>query len=138
MRRTMAAAAGLTLSMAMSPAWAQGAGRGLDILAAMDANGDGAVTRAEARAARETLFQRLDADDDGLVSQTEREAMRQGQRQGGGRGMGANADADGDGSISRAEFLNQRYRGFDRADTNADGTVSAEEIAALRSRLGGG
>jgi hypothetical protein len=112
-------------------------GRGGDLLAAMDANGDGAVTRAEAQAARETMFTRLDGDGDGYLSQAEREAMAHGQ--GAGRRMPrGNADANGDGRVSRSEFMGQPFRGFDMADANNDGVVTGDEMTALRGRRGGG
>ena len=44
------------------------------------------------------------------------------------------ADADGDGLISEAEFLATPAPGFDRADRNADGVLSAEELAAIQDR----
>ena len=110
-------------------------GRGGDLLAAMDANGDGAVTRAEAQAARESMFTRIDADRDGYISQAERTAMRE---QAARRAPRGNADANGDGRISHSEFMGQPFRGFDMADANNDGVVTSAEIAALRGRRGGG
>lgn len=47
-------------------------------------------------------------------------------------------DKDGDGALSREEappFLKQR---FDRVDANSDGKVTPAEVAAARSRQGGG
>lgn len=100
----------------------------------LDLNGDGAVTRAEARTARGAIFSRLDADSDGYLSAEERAAMQDGAM---ARGL-ANADSDNDGKLSRDEVMNQPFPGFDRLDGNRDGTVSAEEIAAIRARLNGG
>lgn len=112
-------------------------GRGGDLLAAMDADGDGAVTRAEAQAARETMFTRMDADGDGYLSQTERDAVAQGQ--GAGRRMRrGNPDSNGDGRVSRSVFMGRPFRGFNMADANNDGVVTSDEMAALRARRGGG
>ncbi|WP_306120747.1 MULTISPECIES: EF-hand domain-containing protein [unclassified Roseitalea] len=46
----------------------------------------------------------------------------------------AAADADDDGVLGPAEILNLRMRGFDRADTDGDGTISADEQAAALER----
>ncbi len=126
------------LCLAASPAMAQQrGGGGLDRLLAWDANGDGAITRAEAEAGRLAMFARLDADDDGYLSEAERAAMRQGQRQG-GRDRSAAADTDRDGRISRAEMNASPIRGFERIDANRDGVASADEIQAVRSRMNAG
>lgn len=120
----------VAISLAASaPAWAQR--NGADLLAAMDRNGDGEITRAEAQSAREAMFTRLDADRDGYLSETERSASRA------GRGMGR-ADTDGDGRISRAEAMAAPYRGFDLFDRDSDGVLSAAEIENARARRGGG
>lgn len=116
-----------------TPAMAQQA-RGAQMLAAMDVNGDGQLTRAEAEAGRAAMFARLDADHDGYLSTSERAALAQRPM---GRGL-ANADADGDGRISQAEFMGQPYRGFNRLDANRDGVVSTAEMQALRSDGNGG
>jgi Ca2+-binding EF-hand superfamily protein len=47
------------------------------------------------------------------------------------RGM-ARADADGDGRLSQAEFVAGRISRLSAVDTNADGTVTPEEMAAAR------
>lgn len=43
-------------------------------------------------------------------------------------------DADGDGRITRDELTGARRTGFARADANADGVLSAAEIAARQDR----
>ena len=112
---------------AATPVWAQQGG-GADRLMAMDANGDGAITRAEAVAARGAQFNRLDADDDGYLSQAERAAAP-----GGGRLLSRVPDSDGDGRLSRAEMMAAPYRGFDRLDADGNGTLSAQEIETARA-----
>ncbi|EAQ07004.1 MULTISPECIES: EF-hand domain-containing protein [Yoonia] len=79
-------AAGLvaTLALTAGGAFAQGHRAGPDF-AAMDGDGDGAVTLAEftaftqdrAATRAERMFTRLDADGDGMVTQAEIEAARE-------------------------------------------------------------
>ncbi len=87
--------------------------------AEMDANSDGQVDAEEfaafssARAAERaaTLFERLDADGDGLVSRDALEAR------GGGRNIGRmirRFDEDGDGGLNEAEFETAKARVLDR------------------------
>ncbi len=63
---------------------------------------------------------------------------------GGGRGPGGAArgqfdpmqlDSDGDGKVSKDEAPEQMKSYFDRLDTNGDGFIDAEEIAAMRRRF---
>jgi len=119
------------LCLVASPAYAQQGGR-LGALRAADTNGDGAITLAEAQAARAAMFERLDANHDGYVTNAERmEARRQAQARRGRQ----NPDSNDDGRISRAEMMNQPYSGFDRLDRNNDDVVSAEELEAARSMM---
>ena len=111
-----------------SPALAQQGGA-LAMLQAADANGDGAITRAEAQAARATMFDRLDADHDGFISQSERASRQDAQA----RRSLEGADANHDGRISRAEMMNQPYRGFDWLDRNNDDILSAQELESARA-----
>ena len=79
-----------------------------------DTNGDGLLSleelqakgeeRAQKRAAR--MMDRLDANDDGLISEEELSKMRSGRM---GR-MFDRVDSNGDGSISKAEFDTARQK----------------------------
>ncbi len=104
-------------------------------LDSVDANRDGAVTRAEARGARAAMFVRSDLNQDGLLDVAERQAVIQVIAARAARGL-ERADANHDGLISRAEFMNQPYRGFDFFDWDRNGVLSPAEITALRARLG--
>ena len=123
------AAALVALALLATPALAQGGGMGAMIMA-QDANGDGAITRAEAEAARAAMFARLDANRDGSMQTSERPTGQMAQ-------MVARADSNNDGVISRAEYMAQPYRLFDRLDGNNNGTLEASELAMLRA-MGGG
>lgn len=134
----IAAGLALTVAMAAGPAAAQEGGP-LAMLRAADANNDGQLTKAEARAAREAGFNRADANGDGFVTQEERTARRDGAGKRKGRGGGAGGgggDADGDGKISRAEFMDARYPAFERFDANNNDVLEASELEALRSMAG--
>lgn len=104
-------------------------------LMAADANHDGAISKAEARSAREAMFARLDANKDGFLTSDET-ARGDGQKGGrGGRGgqRGGGGDANGDGKVSREEFLNGRYRAFDMFDANHDDVLEASEIQTAQN-----
>lgn len=94
-------------------------------LGGIDANRDGAITRAEAEAARAALFSQLDGDGDGYLGWTERIAGRVGY-------LSAHADADGDNRLSPAEFMSQPYRAFERLDADGDSVLSPAELEAAR------
>jgi collagen type III alpha len=53
----------------------------------------------------------------------------------GGRFDPMQFDSDGDGKVSKAEAPEQMQSFFDRLDTNSDGFIDAEEIAAMRRRF---
>ncbi len=129
MRTFIALAASITILA--TPALAQTGGAG-DRFAAIDRNGDGAISRSEAEAARDALFERLDTNGDGYLSEAERTNGGRAARQ------LANGDANNDGRLSRAEVMALPYRMFDRFDANHDGVLSAEELAAVRARRNGG
>ncbi|HWA22411.1 MAG TPA: hypothetical protein VG735_08465 [Caulobacterales bacterium] len=120
------AAAVLTLSCGAALAEGAGGGGGR-LLAAADANKDGAITKTEFDAMRAKRFDEMDKNKDGVLTGDE---LMGGRR--GGRGLFA---ANGEGKISRAEFL-ARAPLFDRLDTNKDGVIDAAELAAIPARRG--
>jgi hypothetical protein len=101
------------------------------LFAAADANRDGMVSKVEFLAARNARFDMLDANRDGVLVRDELAAAAPGLR---GRMMlpvmFPQFDADGDGEISRQEFNVAPAPGFDMADSNGDGLVSAAEAKA--------
>ena len=81
-------------------------------------------------------FDRLDRDRDGYVEPSELEAMMQRgasrtRPAGGPVGM-MRWDADRDGMLSIGEAPPQIGRRFDALDTNGDGLLDQEELAAMR------
>jgi hypothetical protein len=123
-----------------------GGGMGERMLARVDTNGDGLISKAENRAMVEARFARMDADKDGAVEAGEgRKGMgkrgegRGGKRMGmrGGRGGGAGmmmADTNKDGTISKAEFDAQSAQRFAKLDTNSDGRIDATEMKAQHDK----
>ena len=137
------AAAALLIGLS-APAWAQnnggGHGRGHhgQGLQAADANGDGAITREEARAARAEGFARMDTDGDGFITDADRQVRAEARRaRHAERRAAAHTarDADGDGRISQAEFANAPMPYFDRLDANSNGVLDASELEAARSMM---
>ncbi len=112
----------------------------------LDADGDGALTLEELRAAVTNPFADADTDGDGLLSQEELSAVVMGRMEimaaNRAQMMIAQHDTDGDGLLSSDELQPQdRGRGlammFANIDTDADGTITAEEFAAApRGRQG--
>jgi hypothetical protein len=115
------------------------AGRAFDRL---DTNQDGRIDSVEIENARAERFKRLDADGDGVISETEqgraenrirrRAAMREARL----ARQFERLDANGDGAVSADEFTHSQP--LARADANKDGAVSREEfeaaISAARAR----
>ena len=66
-----------------------------------DANGDGVVSRAEAKTHAAQMFGWMDANDDGKLDQTDRKARKTERR----TKMFEALDADNNGQISRDEFM---------------------------------
>lgn len=94
-------------------------------------------SRAQQRA--QALFAALDADKDGTVTKAE---FKSGAKALLGRGESSQraADDDGDGRASRADRRLDRKlsRAFDFVDGDDDGTLSAEEMTAAFQKIGRG
>lgn len=159
---------GRTLAFALSLA-ALGAGSAAyaaqDGKPGRDADGNGAISRAEAQAGAERMFARMDANGDGKLDAADREARRNARFD--------RMDANKDGQVSRAEFaamgpqhrmgegrggegkagMNGMHRGMGHGmhgggmrgghmrmmgmmDANKDGTVAkAEFVSAMTQRF---
>jgi len=113
-------------------------GQMMERLKAADTNGDGMISRDEARALPKLFenFDRIDANKDGFITFEE---LRASHQNGHGEPM-KKADTDGDGRISRAEAAKMpKLAGhFDQIDANKDGYLSQEELQAFRAAHGKG
>jgi Ca2+-binding EF-hand superfamily protein len=140
MKTASVALATLVLAVAMPAANAQPL-EGHGLLARLDTNQDGKITRDEGEAARERMFKRLDRNADGVIDEVEVERARQAivdraammearlSRQ------WQRMDKDRDGKVSAVEFQ-ARFVIFDLADRNGDGAVTEDEIEFLRGLFG--
>lgn len=115
-----------------------------------DTNKDGVLSRAEIAAIQtrdlqraatvqrqraEAAFKRLDTNNNGSLSLAEYLAGLPAPRAAATpEQLLAQLDADKNGSVSAAEYRNLPLSNFDRADTNKDGTLSAQEAQAARAR----
>ncbi len=111
----------------------------------LDADGNGALTRAEMAAFARIRFDAVDADGNGLVS-AEEIAAHAGKRAGKrAERMLERRDANSDGSLSFDELRPDEDRiakRFERVDTDEDGAISKAEFDAAhdarKARRGGG
>lgn len=132
-----------------------GGGTWNDRRAEYDTDGDGQLSdeeretmkearRAERDARREEMVAKYDADGDGQLSDAERAVMKTERVQ----GMVDRLDGDGDGKLTQAELEDGRGGGrrgrrgppidFATADTDHDGSLSADELGAAMPDRGPG
>jgi Ca2+-binding EF-hand superfamily protein len=105
---------------------------------AIDADGSGAITRQEIEAAARARFGTLDADGDGLASRAELLEGAQDQAERRVERMLRRLDSNGDGALSADELAARRDPGrmFDRMDADSDGSISRAEFDAARKAFG--
>lgn len=95
-----------------------------------DANGDGALDRAEFHSRMVEVFFFADSDRDGYMTWVEVEksvAFPDDLR---------GADTNGDERISLHEFVRVRFADFDTIDSNHDGLLSVDEVVVVYERGG--
>jgi hypothetical protein len=146
MKTASVALATMVLTATGAPTFAQpvstmtGPEHSRKLMARLDADKDGKITREETEAARKQLFARLDRNGDGLVDEEEMDRARQAiidratMMETRLSMQWRNMDKDGDGKVSAEEFQSRTVV-FDLADRNGDGAVTAEEIDVLRTLL---
>lgn len=98
----------------------------------MDADGDGVVSQSEWTGPAE-IFVKIDTDADGALSKAELEAAHKDRQKHHPRR--AKMDTDGDGMISRSEWLGP-VEHFDEIDADASGMLTRDELHAAMKRRG--
>jgi collagen type III alpha len=83
------------------------------------------------------LFDRVDANQDGVLDEDELQRGMRGRRGGPGRMMDRlmEVDENGDGRISREEAPERMGSMFERLDANGDGFIDPKEVEAVRERF---
>jgi hypothetical protein len=94
----------------------------MDIVAALDTNRDGAVSRAEFEAMATANFGRQDANRDGKLTGAER----------------PNHHGQPAPEQNRDQFLIQAMGVFNSEDSNHDGTIAGDEVGRFRNHIVGG
>lgn len=138
MIRTLVTALAATLALGAASAQQMDTAKAVERLRAADANGDGALTKAEFAAYRAQQFQRLDRDGDGYLTDADTQQLKRfASRMPPGMEPGqmiARFDADGDGKVNEAEFANGPTPAFDAVDANGDGVATKAEFEAAAAK----
>ncbi|HYI40574.1 MAG TPA: hypothetical protein VE053_09675 [Allosphingosinicella sp.] len=144
----VAAAAGLVaLTVGGAALYAQSGGLH-GPMAKFDADSNGAITLAEARAGAAAMFAGADSNKDGRATQEEmmafhgkmgdhRKGGHMGGHKGGHGGPGGKGpmhlDSDGDGALTLAEAQSGIEAHFAKIDSNRDGSIDEAEMRAAHS-----
>ena len=116
-----------------------GAGHMAERLKAADTNGDGLISRDEAKALPMLLknFDQIDTNRDGQLSGDELRAFHQQHRAAMAAEHFKRLDTDGDGKVSKAEAqanAPRLFAHFDKIDANGDGFITPEELRAAHEQ----
>ena len=99
------------------------------IMKRLDQDKDGKLSRVEFKADVEERFDKLDKNKDGFLDLEELKDLKRPHNPDPERIL-KDLDANGDGSLSKEEARGPLKDHFDRADKDADGKLSLEEIKA--------
>lgn len=102
-----------------------------------DANGDGLVTRDEFTNARAGQFASRDRNGDGFIDDGDlgRRAAGRARISQAMSAMVKQFDSDNDGKIAKQEFVDGGAKLFDRADADESGSLDKNEIEAANASL---
>ena len=114
-------------------AYAQSQQDAQKMLKQADKNRDGSISWSEVIDMRKSVFYRLDRNKDGFVDQSDRPSFFGSQFDKAFERF-IDFDTDGDARVSRQELLDGEAPAFDKADTNKDKILSADEIEAMGAK----
>lgn len=101
----------------------------------MDADGDGKVTREEAKAHHEARRAEADTNGDGKISKDEFKTAAQKKHDKRVERMFSHMDQNGDGFLTEEDRKGRESRGekmFNHLDKDGDGAISKDEIGAMK------
>ncbi len=123
-----------TLAASSVTAVAFAGSHGAKLLERLDENQDGMVTKAEMQAAAEERINSADQDGDGAASPDEMKAHFKAAHEAHRAAKFAEKDTNGDGALSRDEVSRMPQEMFDRLDKDGDGSLSQAELAAMKGK----
>lgn len=103
----------------------------------VDANDDGKLSQEELQPFANKRFARFDTDKDGVVTAAEIDAHLMKRMEKRRQKLLKRFDGDGDGTITQAEFSTQVSQMFARVDADEDGVISRSEAMKMRKLMRG-
>lgn len=108
------------------------------LMAMLDADHDGRISRDEHLASVHGMFGRMDSDRDGYVTVEEMDEIRRnihGEDRSSSQAELSKVDGDGDGRLSAEEHAKSTQVEFERMDRDHDGYLTVPELEAVQSGL---
>jgi len=102
------------------------------ILARVDTDKDGKISKAEFDTESQAMFKRMDKNSDGKIAADEVPAHHWGDK----GPMFGQMDTDKDGKVTKAEFTAAGDKMFQKLDANGDGVITKDEMDAARPHHG--
>ena len=122
-----AAVAAIAVAIGATPALAQNKSSNGGLMAKLDANHDGSVSRGEYNAYRDGLFSQLDRNKDGSISKAE--YVRSGKGKAAREAEFKRISRSGD-RVTKADWDADIVRLFAARDKNNDGALARTEVSA--------